>query len=87
MEILKLKNNHLKKPKDIEYGCECSRCGTVFTFHRSEARPRHIVLIPNNCTIKCPNCKHIMSLDKCYEFTDENDKKNFLKLYDIEEDK
>lgn len=87
MEILKLKNNYLKKTEGIEYGCECSRCGTVFTFHRSEATaPRCIYPNSYDYTIRCPNCNYLTWLDKCKKFNDEYDKKNFMKLYNIEEE-
>lgn len=58
METLKIRNRHLNKIK--EYGCMCNNCGTVFVFKYSK------LSIPKAefCTIICPNCKYITTLDK-----------------------
>lgn len=62
MEILKIRNRHINKIKECR--CMCSNCGTVFVFKYSE------LSIPKAefCTIICPNCKYVTTLDKCKEF-------------------
>ena len=75
MKVLSANDNHIKKPEpEKEYGCTCCNCGTVFVFKRSEARA--------NCSIMCPNCKHIMPLAQCKEFKDLEEKKYFEYYYD-----
>lgn len=83
MKILAIHNDHIQKPKsERKYGCVCNKCGTVFVFKRSEATvPRCINPKPKYCTIMCPNCKNIMSLDMCNEFVTTEDKEIFYKQY------
>jgi len=78
MKILAVHNYHIKKIKTEREYC----CGTVFVFERSEVTiPRCINPKPEYCTIMCPNCKNIMSLDVCNEFITTEDKENFYKQY------
>lgn len=79
MKILAVHNDHIEKKPERKYGCSCSKCGTVFVFERSEVTvPRCINPKPEYCTIMCPNCQNIMSLDMCNEFITIEDKEKFL---------
>lgn len=83
MKVISINDNHIIRPEpDKEYGCICNKCGTVFTFQRSEASvPRCISPKPEYCTIMCPNCKNIITLDRCKEFKDTAEKIYFEKHY------
>ena len=37
MEIIKIRNNHIKP--ESEYGCVCAKCGTAFIFKAHEIIP------------------------------------------------
>lgn len=86
MEILQIFNNHIvNQNPEIEYGCVCEQCGTIFIFKRSEAsRPRCINTKPKDCYIKCPNqdCQKVITLDKCEEFKSDDDKRLFKQKHD-----
>lgn len=85
MEIIKVSNNHLANNNpETEYGCVCDRYGSIFIFKRSEAsRPRCINANPKHCYTICPNsnCQRLISLDKCKEFKNEDDKILFKQQY------
>ena len=83
MKVISVSNNHIVRPEQYkEYGCICNKCGTVFTFQISEASvSRCIPLKLENCTIMCPNCKNIITLDRCKEFKDTAEKIYFEKHY------
>lgn len=83
MKILQLNNKHLEKSKPTEYGCVCSQCGTVFIFDQSEVNiPRTINYKPEQCTINCPNCKKVISLNYCKKFKNADEKNFFENQYD-----
>ena len=83
MEILKIKNNHLKYEPEKEYGCICKNCGTVFIIKESEA------IYVNNCFpvfAECPNvkCKCKILINHCTKFKNPEEKKQFIHSYDKE---
>lgn len=83
MKILRINNKHKIEPEDYGYGCECSMCGTTFIFDSFEATiPRMINAKPEYCTIMCPNCRNIITLDKCVKFNTLDEKYDFLHQYD-----
>lgn len=81
MEVIAIKNNHRKK-EEKKYGCVCPRCGSVFIFSRSEATiPRSMSYTDRDCSICCPNCKIVLTLDKCKELKDEKAVEEFKSAY------
>ena len=81
MEVLLTKNNHLNR-SNIKYGCVCNKCGTVFIFKKSEASvPRCIDARPEHCTIICPNCRYIMTLNQCEQFRSSRQELDFREKY------
>ena len=82
MEVIAIKNNHRKKEEEKKYGCVCPRCGSVFIFSRSEATiPRSMSYTDRDCSISCPNCKIVLTLDKCKELKDEKAVEEFKSAY------
>lgn len=75
MEIIKIRNNHIKP--EAEYGCVCKKCGTAFIFKIHEIIPpfwdpsdqRHGI-------ISCPHCLNSMMLCECQEFASGDEKED-----------
>lgn len=78
MEIIKIRNNHIKP--ESEYGCVCAKCGTSFIFKEHEI-DMPLMIYRNQAfgTIKCPNCLSTMSVIECKELTNDKDRNKFIK--------
>lgn len=87
MEILKIRNNHLPKKEFKSYGCVCPKCGSAFVFESSETTvPRTFNYTKRDCTIVCPHCETIITLDKCKEFRSEEELNDFKKFWSEDEE-
>lgn len=72
MELIRVKDNHLKSRVVYKYGCVCPNCDSAFIFAANEAkRPKMLDDTEKNCYINCPHCKYIVTLDACKKLKDE----------------
>lgn len=78
MEIIYKGNKHnAPKPEQI-YGCKCDNCGSAFTFADHEVnKPRTPFFFDKDCSITCPVCGRIITLDKCEKFKDASEEVKF----------